>query len=198
MEELVALHAPSLLSLMNVLKLDINMSLPTLQCPREWSRLISALACRSPVCALLHPSDKLFNLLRKIADDDFTSNPLNMETLQQEVPIFFEVLRNVTHLPKKAIIELISALIDKAEAPFHSVRDYSTQTITADTELLQELSYFPHLLPTRTRGVYEADKHLRKAAGCTKRSSGHPYCQGFSPYFVHMVSDIIYLLQFVV
>ena len=81
-------------------------------------------------------------------------------------------MRSVTHLPKKAISELISALIDKAEV--HSVRDYSTQTITADNELLQELSYFPHLLPTRTRGVYEADKHLRKAAGCTKRSSGHP------------------------
>ena len=132
------------------------------------------LACQSPVCALVHPNDQLFNLLKKITEDNFTSDPLNMETLQQEVPILFEVLGTVSHLPKKAISSLITSLIEKAKAPFHYSKSESVETAIPMVDQFQELSYFPHLLSVRTRGVYEADKHLCKATGCNKHSSGHP------------------------
>ena len=132
LEELVAIHAPSLLPLLQVLKNQINTLHPVSQCPKEWSGLITALACPSPVCGLLHPSDRLSNLLKKITDDDFTSNPLNMEILQQEVPVLFELLRNVTHLPKKAMTSLIKDLIDKANAAFRSMESESAQAVMED------------------------------------------------------------------
>lgn len=169
LKELVATHAPSLLPLTEVLLGQLDTSQPLIQCPKAWSDLISALACQSPVCALIHPSDRAFDVLKKITDDDFTSNPLNMEILQEEFPIMFEVLRNVTHLPKQAITILISDLIKKANAPFEN----KESEFTLDSEEYQ-LSYFPHLPYIRSCGAYEADKSLRKAVGCIKQSSGHP------------------------
>ena len=85
---------------MQFLKELINTSHPIIRCPQEWSKLISALAYQSPVCALVHPNDQLFNLLKKIGEDNFTSDPLSMEILQREVPILFEVLGTVSHLLK--------------------------------------------------------------------------------------------------
>ena len=107
LEELIATHAPSLVPLMQVLLSQVDTSQPMVQCPRAWSNLITALASQSPVCALIHPSDRIFDILKKITDDDFTSNPLNMEILQEEFPVLFEVLRDVTHIPKQAINILI-------------------------------------------------------------------------------------------
>ena len=171
-EELVATHAPSLLPLMRVLLSQIDTSESLIQCPKAWSNLISALASLSPVCALIHPSDRVFDVLKKITDSDFTANPLNMEVLQEEFPVLFEVMRDVTHLPKQAMTILISVLIEKANAPFQCAESESTSDNEEDP--LQEISYFPHLPYIRSCGEYEADKKLRKAAGCTKQSTGHP------------------------
>lgn len=169
LEELIAIHGPSLLPLLQVIKNQID---SVVQCPREWSKFIAALSSTSPVCGLLHPSDRLFNILNTITDDDFTANPSNLEILQEEVPVLFELLRDVSHLPKKAMKSLINALIDKANAPFKCMEGECALAAVEDQS--QELSYFPNLPLIQPRGIYEADKHVRKATGCTKHSSGHP------------------------
>ena len=127
---------------MQFLKELINTSHPIIRC-QEWSKLISALACQSPVCA--HPNDQLFNLLKKIGE--------------------------------------------KAKAPFHYSKSEFVETAIPMVDQFQELSHFPHLLSVRTCGVYEADKHLCKATGCTKHSSGHP--SSLPGLFTPMVSKNI-------
>lgn len=174
MEELISLHASSMAPLLKFLKLGMNTSLPTLCCPSEWSKFIGALASSSAVCALVHPRDEVFTLLMKIATDpSLTANPTSMQMLQEEVPILFELLSNVSNFPRKCLIPLIEMLIEKASAPFSD--EANIPEITSDNKSeLEELAYFPSLPKVRGRGMFNADYHQRKGVKCTKQSSGHP------------------------
>lgn len=172
LRELLHTHAPSLLLLLQFIKPELPEGDCVVTCPQEWSKLIIALACPSPVCALVHPSDRVFNLLKKIiSDDDFTKYPASMEALQEEIPVLFDVLKVVKHLPRKNLTPLIHAIIKKADAPFVVPPEISDTPTT--TPLVSDLSYFPYLPPVRVRDTYECDCHA-KQEGCTKQSSGHP------------------------
>ena len=106
-------------------------------------------------------------------DSSLTANPTDMQMLQKEVPILFDLLSGVRNLPKKCLIPLIEMIIEKAGAPF--TNDDITETMPPDNKTeLQELAYFPSLPKVRGRGMFTADCRQCKVAKCTKQSSGHP------------------------
>ena len=78
-----------MIALMDYLKADFITSGVTLMPPKVWCGLIAALATPSPVCALVHPSDKLFHLIERMKSENITVDPVAMQTLQQEIPVLF-------------------------------------------------------------------------------------------------------------
>ena len=166
LEELVSVHAPSMLPLLKL----ITRSHPA--CPAEWSPLLRSLASPSAVCGLVHPSEELFHLLKKIPHDDITLDVENMQLLQREVPVFFDLVKNIKYLPTESLVPLIDAIIEKANAPF--LLGSGSDDTPASRSELQELAFFPSLPKVRARGSYECDRKNPKLPGCTKQSSGHP------------------------
>ena len=168
-----ALDASSLAPLLQHLKSEMNTLLPTVVCPCEWSKFIRALASSSPVCALVHPNERVFDLLKKLITEDITSDPTSMLLLQQEVPVLFDLLSNCSHLPKKTMTPLIHAIVDRASAPFVS-ESSDSNAIPDQKSILEELAFFPNLPKVRARGIFKVDSHTCHEIKCTKQSSGHP------------------------
>lgn len=197
LEELISIHASSLAPLLQHVKFEMNSSLPTLTCPREWSKFICALASSSPVCALVHPSEKVFDLLKKLTTEDITINSTSMQLLQQEIPVLFDVLSNTSHLPRKSLIPLIHAIIERASAPFTS-NTPNSETAPDEKTILEELAFFPNLPKVRGRGMFEVDRHTYKEMKCTKQSSGHPSLLPgiFTLFCPHGESRIVLITDF--
>ena len=172
LKELVLNHAPSMLPLLKIVKTQV-VSSPLVSCPAEWSPLLSSLASPSAVCGMVHPSDEVFSLIRKIPHDDITLDINSMELLQREVPVLFNLVKNVNHLPKESLVPLMDKIVEKALAPF-SLPSESDEVPNSKSSELQELGFFPTLPKVRARGRYECDKQSHKLPGCTKQSSGHP------------------------
>ena len=145
-----------------------------MKCPSEWSELLSALASPSPVCGLVHPSEQLFAILRRIQSEDITRDVSSMRVLQTEIPVLFDLLRCVAHFPVQSLFQVIEKLIEKSMAPFDAESSKSDEkTSDVREDILRELSYFHCLPKVRVRGSYSVDSR-RKAVGCTKQSGGHP------------------------
>lgn len=173
LDQLVTIHAPYIAPLLQLLKEELDTSLPILSCPHVWCKFIGALASSSPVCALVHPSDSVFNLLKHLVSHDITMNPSNMELLQREIPVLFELVKNKFHLPRRSLSPIVDKIIQTACAPF-TLYGPETQAEPDNQTMMQELAYFPSLPKVRTRGIYDADHHARHMIKCTKLSSGHP------------------------
>ncbi len=166
-----------MLPLLRYIQNHIDLSLPTVKCPSGWALFMSALASLSPVCGLVHPSDQLFNILRRIQSEDITRDITrdvsSMSILQTELPVLFDLLECVAHFPVQSMSPIIERLIEKSVAPFDansSKSDVETDDIVEN--VLCELSYFPCLPKVRVRGSYNVDS--RRAVGCTKQSGRHP------------------------
>lgn len=65
----------------------------TYKCPVEWSAFLCALASASPVCGLLHPSEKAINLLTKMRATCISHCPTDMEYLHKQLPVLFELMQ---------------------------------------------------------------------------------------------------------
>lgn len=165
-----------MLPLLQYVKTQVTISHPLVSCPKEWSPLLSALASPSAVCGLVHPSDEVFNLIKKIPLEDITMDIRSMELLQKEVPVLFDLVKNLNHLPKRSLLPLIDDIIEKVHAPFnlHPPDVESDNVVPINESVIQDLSFFPTLPKVRLRGTYETDKRSHKFPGCTKQSSGHP------------------------
>ena len=61
--------------------------------PKVWCGLIAALATPSPVCALVYPSDKLFQLLEGMKSENITVDPACSYANVATIPVLFELLR---------------------------------------------------------------------------------------------------------
>ena len=170
--QLISHNVPSMIALMDYMKAESNMSSVTLMPPKLWCGLVTALATPSPVCALVHPSERLFSLLERMKSEDITVDPEAMQTLQQEMPVLFELLRLLKYVPTKVLSPLIAALIEKSAAPFSSGSDHSVASVNASK--MEPLSFFPQLPSIWSRGTYAADRTNTTPKICTKRSTGHP------------------------
>ena len=180
--DLLACNAPSLADLIQFLDCHQG-TFHLYKCPAEWSTFLSALGSASPVCGLLHPSQRAIDLLIKMKTINIARTPADMECLQEELPSLFELIRS-TIFPQQQLIPIIDDLIDKATAPFKT--ELKADGSPFGTSTTQELSFFPSLGVCRQRQVYPADGRTQAAAVCTKKSHGHPsllpgiftiYCQ---------------------
>ena len=175
MEELLDLaneHAPSIVKLLFQLRASKHLENGKMKCPPEWSEFIRCLCSTSPVCAMIHPSEKLLNFLRKEITEKILQSPSAMQFLQEEFPVLFNLLKKIKYVPESLLSPVICALLDKALAPF-TVQDenYDLTEVSAIQEHQHKLSYFPQLSVVRCRSNYSVDKQPK---GCTKLSSKHP------------------------
>ena len=138
----------------------------------EWREFVLALSTSSPVCALFHPSDKLFSLLHKIAEFGPPTDLKDMQFLQSECPVLFNVFRHNKNLPKTILSDLLFEIIAKAKAPFvASTEEYHLPTsVHAPND---DIAFFPSLPVVRLRGSYHSDNTKRDKI-CTKHTIGHP------------------------
>lgn len=180
--DLLGCNATSLADLIQFLDCKQGM-FDTYKCPVEWSAFLSALASASPVCGLLHPSEKAINLLTKMKTTCISHCPTDMECLQQELPVLFELIRSKT-FPQRLLSPIIEDLIEKSTAPFKT--EVKADMSLSETSTAQELSFFPSLKVHRKRRIYPADGSSGSQAVCTKKSQRHPsllpgiftlYCQ---------------------
>ena len=172
MEELLDLaneHAPSIVNLLFHLRANECLENGKIKAPLEWSEFIRCLCSTSPVCAMIHPSKKLIDFLRKEITEKILQSPSAMQFLQEEFPVLFNLLKKIKYVPESLLSPVICALLEKALAPF-TIQDenYDTSAIQEDQH---ELSYFPQLSVIRSRANYSVDKQPK---GCTKLSSKHP------------------------
>ena len=170
---LIPVFAPCLCPLMDHIKSthDHTPSFPLLMLHlTAWKKLLVALASTSPVCALIHPTQGLFTLLRRIACEDIRKCTMAMQRLQQEVPVLFDLISSISSLPSSLLSPVIETLIKISKAPFENPSDYECQNPTDEIAL----SYFPNLPRVRSRNTYCADKKSKQEVVCTKNSSGHP------------------------
>ena len=155
---------------------DTNGSDDVFACPTPWSGLLYALAQTSPVCALLHPSENLVDLLCTIESKDITTDVNAMEMLQKEIPLLFSFFRHLKYTHSSILLPIVKTMILKSKAPF-ALNSSSTSISSLHSSQPpheSELSYFPSLPKVRQRGYYTADKTNPKEKLCTKQSYGHP------------------------
>lgn len=164
---LVHQHAPSLVDLLEHMKPD-----HFLLCDPQWCAFVKALACPSPVCALIHPSDELFTLLHRLQTEDITRDSQAMERLQNEVPVLFDLLQSLNYHPARILSPVIDVLISKAMAPFSCDTPQSQPSTSGDST--SALAFFPHLPVRRLHGRYTSERASENAPKCYKQSRGHP------------------------
>lgn len=163
-------HVPCILDLLHHLrKLD---DAKLIKAPSQWSDFIATIASSSPVCATVHPSDKLFLFLHKLSDATYNvlGSVDSMQYLRMEIPVLFHLLQSLKYFPHKLLTPIIRQLIEKAAAPFTSstiTQPHLFETVSDD------LSYFPKLPVNCPRPTYAADKKLQKKI-CTKKGTRHP------------------------
>ena len=193
-EELLGLidkHAPFLKDLVQHL-VTIGMNGTQSKCPKEWEEFVDALASSSPVCAIVHPSDRLLQTILDLESRQYANSMTTLQYLQHEVPVLFELLRTLKTFPK-FFSPVLKEMVRKAQSPFQT-SDSSTSISPSDGP--EDMSFFPNLTRIRSRGIYVADKDA-KTKICTKRRIGHPtllpglftmYCKHGKHMHVQVVS----------
>ena len=143
----------------------------TVQISVLWSGRIFFLAVSSssPACAILHPSDKLFSTLKEIRTLGPPTDITELQYLQTQCPMLFELFRHKNPIPKNALANAVEAMMAKAEAPF--VGDFKDET--PSTSSSSDMAFFPQLPVIHSRGSYHADR-VRKETICTKHTTSHP------------------------
>ena len=195
--DLLGCNATSLADLIRFLDYKQGM-FGTYKCPVEWSAFLCALAS-APVCGLFHPSEKAINLLTKMKTTCISHSPTDMECLQQEFPVLFELIRSKT-FPQRLLSPIIEDLIEKSTTPFKT--EVKADMSLSETSTPQELSFFPSLKVHRKRRVYPADGSSGSQAVCTKKSQRHPsllpgiftlYCQHGKIGTDYLIMNVIVL-----
>ena len=142
-------------------------------CKPEWSTFISTLSSPSPVCALVHPSERVSSLISVMSSSDITKDLVHLKVLQEEIPVVFQLLRSLGYYPRDILAPLLSALSKIAFATFSSVSEERPDAIPKDDDNKADLACFPVLPQVRSRGIYQADKKPSGAI-CNKHRSKHP------------------------
>ena len=89
-------------------------------CKSEWHEFLSAVSTSSPVCALIHPSKRVSELIAAMSISDITKDAINLKRLQEEIPVVFQLIRSLGHYPKEVLVPIIQELLRIAFATFSS------------------------------------------------------------------------------
>ena len=174
MTQLLLKLAPSTVPLVSSIAVEVQSKckqvLTVYKCPSEWAQFIKSLASTSPTCALLHPSETVASLVHSMIEKDITKDASLMLTLQEEIPVLFQLIRSLGYYPLNILAPLIEELWKKSNAPFMS--QVSDDVNVTNNSIDSDLYYFPALPKVRSRDLYVADKKSNDSF-CTKRSSKH-------------------------
>lgn len=174
LSQLLTKFAPSAISVVSSIVVEVQSKckqpLTMYKCPSEWAQFIKSLGSTSPTCALLHPSETVASLVHSMIEKDITKDASLMQTLQEEIPVIFQLIRSLGYYPLNILAPLIEELWKKSNAPF-TTQD-SGEVYTANSSIDSDLYYFPALPKVRSRCSYVADKKSNDNI-CTKRTSKH-------------------------
>ena len=182
LQKVVEKHAQFLIDLIHHL-LSKSSEVSRVKCPSEWKSFVQALASRSAVCSLIHPSNELMDLLVSFTTDETNLFCLSVNTLhyiQKKVPVLFDLLNTLKslsyecHSLRRILSPIIVEVVKKANAPFINTPTEEEVQFENESPVEEEdISFFPHLTHTRQRGVYAADR-IPGNKICTKNRVGHP------------------------
>jgi hypothetical protein len=187
-----------IVSLLKTIEVSSN---AVVSCPKAWSSFFLALASNTPVCGLVHPSDKAINLIESICTvGDFQKDISMMHTLQEEIPLLFKLFSDIEVVPPP-LFSILRTMLKIAYQPFLNITapdsNLENHYNTDDNKDIS-LSYFPSLPIIRQRGNYKNDLN-RKQSICNKKGAGHPtllpgiftlfcshgFCYGFEVMQIH-------------
>ena len=125
----------------------------------------------SPVCAILHNSRRVDDLIERMIQGNITRDQMLMKIFHEEIPVLFDVVALLEYYPCHALSPLLKVMLEKSRNPFltSTCDDKNIESnITCD-----RLSFFPSLPQKRNQRQYVAD--MRKSDPvCTKRFSHYP------------------------
>ena len=79
-------------------------------CKPEWSAFLFTLSSLSPVCAMIHPSERVSSLILVMLTSDITQDVVNLKVLQEEIPVIFDLVRSLGYYPKEILAPLLNEL----------------------------------------------------------------------------------------
>ena len=164
---------PDIVSLLRTIEVSSYQTDAIVSCPKTWSSLFLALASNTPICGLLHPSDRAINLIESICTvSDFQKDISMMHILQEEVPLLFKLFSDIDGIPPP-LFSILRTMLKIAYQPFLAPDSNLENYCNADDNEDISLSYFPSLPIIRQRGNYRNDLN-RKQSICNKKGAGHP------------------------
>ena len=140
-------------------------------CDSRYAPLLKALSSSSPLCALIHPSPDVLDLVENIANGyEVRCDPELWHKLQMSVPLLYQLLSvlNCTSIPS-----VLSPIL--LEMNRIAVQCFKNTTPEQHVDVFDECNpccYYPNLPIIRKRGVYKSDS-VRKDQACTKVHRGH-------------------------
>ncbi|CAH1786457.1 unnamed protein product [Owenia fusiformis] len=138
--------------------------------PSYYVEFLKTLSSSAPVCATIHPSIELRNLLHQLADGlDVKEDILALTKLQREIPALYTLIigQPEASIPE-AVRPLLRALQYWSEYPFRSCDGVPG----SDSIVERELAYFPRNPMVRGRGNYSKDSATKRER-CKKMYTGH-------------------------
>ena len=107
---------------------------PHFLCKSEWSAFLSTLSSPSPVCAMIHPSERMSSLISVMLNSDITKDAVNLKVLQEEIPVIFSLICSLGYYPKEILAPLLGELSRVAFGTFSKGDTERPATLTANDE----------------------------------------------------------------
>lgn len=169
-------HCPSVLPFIKWLKDYFD---TYSDCPKAIRALVRAVGASSPVCGLLRPREDIHELFKELVHgNSIFSSPDKVRLLQEECPVVFSALRELTPpiLPR-SWCPMFEEMLKRSMLPFLASSSLPTDD-NIETQALNDndgLCFFPTLPKRRLRKFYAADAARRKEDICVKRNPGHTF-----------------------
>ena len=136
--------------------------------PSKYRRFLRLLSSSSPVCSFINPSPRCIGVLEKMNHSYEVKNyPDAMRVLSEEVPVLFDLLKQLSHTPEELKI-ILSHLLILSRGPF----DHIPPAIEEDGTMESPAGYFPTLTKIRSRQRYKQDS-WKVTSVCKPTTKGH-------------------------
>ncbi|XP_063427966.1 uncharacterized protein LOC134711349 isoform X2 [Mytilus trossulus] len=140
------------------------------KCPGIYCDLLSVLSSNYPVCGFLHDNNRIFQIF---SDWGFFFQNDDSVLLEQEVPLFFKLLKNLEWKIPEFMHPIMKELVVRAQSPFigkiHNISECESGCACGG------IGFFPTMPTLCHRGNYRIDKKKpRMETKCTKKRSTHP------------------------
>ena len=136
--------------------------------PSVYRRFLRLLSSSSPVCSFINPSPRCIGVLEKMNHSYEVKNyPDAMRVLSEEVPVLFDLLKQLSHTPEELKV-ILSHLLILSRGPF----DHIPPAIEEDGTMESPAGYFPTLTKIRSRQRYKQDS-WKVTSVCKPTTKGH-------------------------